>query len=53
MRTLTFILAFGFVLAGPSMAGLSDGGLPGISSFAYSGSPIAVSASQPIVVAAR
>jgi hypothetical protein len=51
MRTLSFILAFGFVLAGPSMAGLSDGGLPGVGSFAYSGSPIAASA--PIVVAAR
>jgi hypothetical protein len=51
MRTLSFILAFGFVLAGPSMAGLSDGGLPGIGSFAYTGPPIAASA--PIVVAAR
>jgi hypothetical protein len=51
MRTLTFILAFGFVLAGPSMAGLSDGGLPGIGSFTYSGSPIAAPAA--IVVAAR
>jgi hypothetical protein len=51
MRTLSFILVFGFVLAGSSMAGLSDGGLPGVGSFAYSGSPIATSA--PVVVAAR
>jgi hypothetical protein len=51
MRTLSFILAFGFVLAGSSMAGLSDGGLPGVGSFAYSGSPIAASA--PVVVATR
>jgi hypothetical protein len=51
MRTLSFILAFGFLLVGPSMAGLSDGGLPGVGSFAYSGPPIA--ASSPIVVAAR
>lgn len=51
MRTLTFILAFGFVLAGPSMAGLSDGGLPGIGSFTYSGPPIVAPAA--IVVAAR
>jgi hypothetical protein len=47
----TFILAFGFVLAGPSLAGLSDGGLPGIGSFTYSGPPIVAPAA--IVVAAR
>jgi hypothetical protein len=51
MRTLSLILAFGFVLAGPSMVGSSDGGMPGIGTFAYTGSPIAVIA--PIVVAAR
>jgi hypothetical protein len=51
MRTLSFILAFAFVLVGPSVAGSLDGGLPGIGTFAYGGSPIAASA--PIVVAAR
>jgi hypothetical protein len=53
MRTLSFILAFAFafVLAGPSVAGWSDGGLPGIGTFAYGGSPVAASA--PLVVAAR
>ena len=51
MRTLSFILAFAFVLAGPSVAGSSDNGLPGIGTFAYGGSPITTSA--PIVVAAR
>jgi hypothetical protein len=53
MRTLSFILAFAFVLAGPSMVGSSDNGLPGIGTFAYNGSSIANSAPQPIVVAAR
>jgi len=54
MRTLSFILAFGFVLAGPSIAGSSDTGLPGIGTFAYTSSPIAASArprpslSQPV-----
>ena len=52
MRTLSFILAFAFVLAGPSLAGSSDTGLPGIGTFAYNGSPIVTSA-QPILVAAR
>ena len=52
MRTLSFILAFAFVLAGPSMAGSSEHTLPGIGTFAYNGSPIAA-ASQPVVVAAR
>ena len=53
MRTLSFILAFAFVLAGPSIAGSSDNGLPGIGTFAYHGSPIGSSAPQAIVVAAR
>jgi hypothetical protein len=49
MRTLSFILAFAFVLA-PSVAGLSDS-LPGIGTPVYNGSPIAASATQPVVVA--
>jgi hypothetical protein len=53
MRTLSFILAFVFVLAGPSMAGLSDNSLPGVGTFAYRGSPIVTSAPQAIVVAVR
>jgi hypothetical protein len=53
MRTLSFILAFAFVLGGPSMTGSSDGCLPGIGTFAYNGSPIATSAPHSIVVAAR
>ena len=53
MRTLSFILAFAFVLAGPSMAGSSDNSLPGIGTFAYNGSPIGSSAPHSIVVAAR
>jgi hypothetical protein len=52
MRTLSFILAFAFILAGPSMTGSSDKGLPGIGTFAYNGSP-AVAAPQPLVIAAR
>jgi hypothetical protein len=53
MWTISFILAFAFVLAGPSMAGSADNGLPGIGTFAYQGSPITVAASQPLVVAAK
>ena len=53
MRTLSFILAFAFILAGPSMAGSSDHGLPGIGTFAYNGSPVATQAPQPMVVAAN
>jgi len=41
MRTLSFILAFAFVL-GPSLAGLSDS-LPGVGTSAYNGSPIVTS----------
>ena len=53
MRTLSFMLAVAFVLAGPSMAGSLDSSLPGIGTFAYSGSPIVTSAPQALVVAAR
>jgi hypothetical protein len=53
MRTLSIILAFAFVLAGASMAGSADRGLPGVGTFAYTGSPIVTSAAQAIVVAAR
>ncbi len=53
MRTLSFILAFAFVLAGPSIAGSPDSRLPGIGTFAYSGSPIVTSVPQAIVVAVR
>jgi hypothetical protein len=53
MRTLTFILAVAFVVAGASIAGSSDTSLPGIGTFSYSGSPVAASAPETIVVAAR
>jgi hypothetical protein len=53
MRTLSFILAIAFVLAGSSMAGLSEAGLPGVGTFAYNGSPIVASAPQTVRVAVR
>jgi hypothetical protein len=53
MRALSFILAFGFVLAGSSLAGAPDGNLPGIGTFQYSGTPITKPATHPIVLAAR
>jgi hypothetical protein len=52
MRSVSFILAFAFILAGPSMAGSSDRGLPGIGTFSYNGSPVAP-VPQALVVAAR
>ena len=50
MRTISFILAFAFVMAGPSMAGSTDGHLPGIGTFAYTGSPV-TAAPLPMVIA--
>jgi hypothetical protein len=38
MRTRSFILAFAFLLAGPSWAGFPDHGLPGVGTFSYNGS---------------
>jgi hypothetical protein len=53
MRTASFILAFVFVLAGPSITGSSAASLPGVGTFAYNGSPIVIAAPQSIVVATR
>jgi hypothetical protein len=53
MRAFSFILAFGFVLAGCSLAGTEDSGLPNIGTFAYSGPAIWTTASTPVVVASR
>jgi hypothetical protein len=53
MRTLSFILAFGLVLVGPSMSGASDSSLPGIGTFSYVGSPVVTDAPAVMVVAAR
>jgi len=51
MRTLGFLLACAFVLAGSTMAGSAEGGLPGVGTFSYNGSPIA--APHAMIVAAR
>jgi hypothetical protein len=53
MRTINFILALAFILAGPSMAGSSDQGLPGVGTFAYNGSPVAAPVPLSMVVAAN
>ncbi len=53
MRTLSFILAFAFVLAGASAADHADSSLPGIGTFAYTGSPVVASVPPAMVVAAR
>jgi hypothetical protein len=51
MRTMSFVLAFAFIMAGSSMAGSAENDLPGIGTFSYNGSPVV--ASQALVVAAR
>jgi hypothetical protein len=53
MRTVSFVLAFAFILAGPSMMGSLDNGLPGIGTFSYNGSPVTTSAPETLLVAAR
>jgi hypothetical protein len=53
MRTIGFMLALAFVLAGSSIAGSSDGGLPGVGTFAYNGAPMVPLAAHAIVAAAN
>ncbi len=50
MRTFSFILAFAFIVAGPSLAGSSEGNLPGAGAFSYG--PSAAAASAPAVMVA-
>ncbi|MDB5617652.1 hypothetical protein [Tardiphaga sp.] len=50
MRTLSFMLAFGLLLAGPSMAGSANTSLPGIGAFSYNGPSVPTDA--PMQVAA-
>jgi hypothetical protein len=50
MRTISFILAFAFILAGPSMAGSSDTSLPGIGTFSFNGAPVSTA---PTLLAAN
>lgn len=52
MRTISFLLAFALILAGPTLAGSPDGRLPGVGTFAYQGSLI-VAADSSVVVATR
>jgi hypothetical protein len=42
MRIVGFVLVLTFVLAGSSMAGSVDNGLPGIGTFAYGSVPATV-----------
>jgi hypothetical protein len=51
MRTVSLIVAFAFVIAGSSMAGSMERGLPGVGTFSYNGTPVAPS--QTLIVAAR
>ena len=49
MRTISFMLAFAFILAGPSIEGSADSNLPGAGAFSYSGS--AMPSGAPMVLA--
>ena len=53
MQTLSFVLAFAFMVICPALGSSSEANLLGIGTFSYTGSPIAVSAPHAIVVAAR
>lgn len=53
MRALSYMVALGLLLTGPSLAGSANRDLPGVGTFIYCGSPIpmpemlAASASEP------
>jgi hypothetical protein len=51
MSTASLILAFAFLISWSAMAGSAQGDLPGVGTFAYTGSPIA--ANSPQIVASR
>ncbi len=49
MRNFSFFVVFALTLAAPSVAGSAQTSLPGIGTFAYSGSPLAVPAPAIVV----
>jgi hypothetical protein len=54
MRTFSFILTVACFLLGPSFAGSPEGGgLQGVGTFSYNGSPVMSDATQLKIVAAR
>jgi hypothetical protein len=53
MRKVTYLLACAFLLAGSSMAGSTNGNLPGVGTFAYNGPVLAGAASPALVIAAN
>jgi hypothetical protein len=54
MRVLSFILALALVLAGTALdVSAAQDNLPGVGTFAYSGSPIVSDAPSMVVVAVR
>jgi hypothetical protein len=53
MRTISFMLALAFVMAGHSVAGSFDSSLPGVGTFSYTGAPIAGATTDAIVLAAN
>jgi hypothetical protein len=46
MRALSYVIALVFVLTGPSMAGSADRDMPGVGTFTYCGSPVAMTAPE-------
>jgi hypothetical protein len=52
MRSLSLMLATVFLLAGVTLAGPAESGLPGIGTFAYGG-PHGLAEASSVVVAAR
>jgi hypothetical protein len=54
MRAFSFMLAFAFILGGQSIAGSYEAtNLPGVGTFAYSGSPVVTGAPQAVLIASR
>jgi len=52
MRFASLILAVALMVAGPSLAGSADGGLPHVGSFTFHGTSVAASAAT-VVASAR
>jgi hypothetical protein len=53
MRAVSYMIALILILTSPSLAGSADGGLPGVGTFSYCGTPLHAPTAEVVVAFGR